>query len=146
MGNEKTIVHVELKQAYGMTVMAKADSNHWIVMDTGTESNGHNAGPRPMELLLMGLAGCTGMDVISILDKMKINYKDFKIEIEAEKSTEHPKVYTKINLKYRVWGDVPEDKLTTAIELSKTKYCSANAMLNKAAEINFEHEIIKDKI
>jgi len=135
-------VKVELKQAYGMTVIAKANSNHWIVMDSQEESGGHNAGPRPMELILMGLAGCTGMDVISILNKMKVKYNDFRIEITAEKATEHPKVYTKIHLKYRIWGDVPEDKLSTAIELSRTKYCSVGAMLSKAAEITDEHEII----
>ena len=135
-------IKVELKQAYGMTVIAKANSNHWIVMDSQEESGGHNAGPRPMELILMGLAGCTGMDVISILNKMKVKYNDFRIEITAEKATEHPKVYTKIHLKYRIWGDVPEDKLSTAIELSRTKYCSVGAMLSKAAEITDEHEII----
>ena len=135
-------IKVELKQAYGMTVIARANSNHWIVMDSQEESGGHNAGPRPMELILMGLAGCTGMDVISILNKMKVKYNDFRIEITAEKATEHPKVYTKIHLKYRIWGDVPEDKLSTAIELSRTKYCSVGAMLSKAAEITDEHEII----
>ena len=135
-------IKVELKQAYGMTVIAKANSNHWIVMDSQEESGGHNAGPRPMELILMGLAGCTGMDVISILNKMKVKYNDFRIEITAEKATEHPKVYTKNHLKYRIWGDVPEDKLSTAIELSRTKYCSVGAMLSKAAEITDEHEII----
>jgi len=135
-------IKVELKQAYGMTVIAKANSNHWIVMDSQEESGGHNAGPRPMELILMGLAGCTGMDVISILNKMKVKYNDFRIEITDEKATEHPKVYTKIHLKYRIWGDVPEDKLSTAIELSRTKYCSVGAMLSKAAEITDEHEII----
>jgi putative redox protein len=137
-------VRVEFKQAYGMTVMARANSNHWVVMDSQEESGGHNAGPRPMELILMSLAGCTGMDVISILAKMKVKYNDFRIEIEAEKATEHPKVYTKIHLKYRIWGDVPEDKLSTAIELSRTKYCSVGAMLSKAAEITDEYEIIKE--
>lgn len=134
-------VRVELKQAYGMTLVARADSNNWVVMDTSEEVGGHNAGPRPMELLLMGLAGCTGMDVISILDKMKVSYNDFRIEIEADKAETHPKVYTKIHIKYRIWGDVPEDKLKTAIDLSREKYCSAQAMLSKAAEITLEYEI-----
>lgn len=136
-------VKVELKQAYGLTVIAKGSSNHWVVMDGPENFNGHDAGPRPMELLLMGLAGCTGQDVISILDKMKVNYRDFRIEIEAERAPEHPKVYTKIHIKYIVYGDVPEDKFVTAIELSKTKYCSAQAMLSKAAEITTSYEIVK---
>ncbi|MGB9695492.1 MAG: OsmC family protein [Caldisericaceae bacterium] len=143
MAEEKNLTTVELKQAYGLTVMARSNSNNWVVMDGPEGFGGHNAGPRPMELLLMGLAGCTSQDVISILDKMKVSYRDFKLIVTAEKATEHPKVYTKIHLKYMVWGDVPEDKFQTAIELSKTKYCSAQAMLSKAAEITSEYEIIK---
>jgi len=140
---EETTVKVELKQAYGMTVMAKGNSNHWVVMDTAKEIGGNDAGPRPMELMLMALAGCTGMDVISILEKMHIKYSDFGIEITANKSSEHPKVYTKIFIKYRIWGEVPEDKFISAIELSQSKYCSASAMLKKAAEITYDHEIIR---
>ena len=140
MGNT---TKVELKKAYGLTAIVKADSNHWITIDTSEDIGGHNAGVRPMEMLLMGLAGCTGMDVMSILDKMRVPYTDFRIEIEAERSDTHPKVYTKINLKYIVYGDVPEDKLVSAIDLSKTKYCSAMAMLSKAAEINTSYEIVK---
>jgi len=140
---EETTVKVELKQAYGMTVMAKGNSNHWVVMDTAKEIGGNDAGPRPMELMLMALAGCTGMDVISILEKMHIKYSDFGIEITANKSIEHPKVYTKIFIKYRIWGEVPEDKFISAIELSQSKYCSASAMLKKAVEITYDHEIIR---
>lgn len=136
-------VKVELKQAYGMTVVVRADSNNWVVMDTSEELGGHNAGPRPTEFLLMSLAGCTGMDVISILNKMKIKYDDFRIEIEAEKAETHPKVYTKIHIKYRIWGDVPEDKFKTAIDLSREKYCSIQATLSKTAEITSEYEINK---
>lgn len=142
MGDETT-VKVELKQAYGMTLMAKGNSNHWVVMDTAKEIGGNDAGPRPMELMLMALAGCTGMDVISILEKMHVKYNDFRIEITANKSSEHPKVYTKIFIKYRIWGEVPEDKLISAIELSQVKYCSASAMIKKAAEITYDHEIIR---
>jgi len=140
---EETTVKVELKQAYGMTVMAKGNSNHWVVMDTAKEIGGNDAGPRPMELMLMALAGCTGMDVISILEKMHIKYSDFGIEITANKSSEHPKVYAKIFIKYRIWGEVPEDKFISAIELSQSKYCSASAMLKKAVEITYDHEIIR---
>jgi putative redox protein len=142
MGDETT-VKVELKQAYGMTLMAKGNSNHWVVMDTAKEIGGNDAGPRPMELMLMALAGCTGMDVISILEKMHVKYDDFRIEITANKSSEHPKVYTKIFIKYRIWGEVSEDKLISAIELSQVKYCSASAMIKKAAEITYDHEIIR---
>jgi len=141
--NMANTTKLEFKKAYGLTAIAKADSNHWIAIDTSEDVGGHNAGVRPMELLLMGLAGCTGMDVMSILDKMRVPYRDFRIEIEAERSDTHPKVYTKINLKYIVYGDVPEDKFVSAIDLSKTKYCSAMAMLSKAAEIDTSYEIVK---
>ncbi len=136
-------VRVQMKQVDGMTLIAKANSNHWIVMDAAEVVGGHDAGVRPMELLLIGLAGCTGMDVISILGKMRVEYDEFRVEIEAEKSDEHPKVYTSIHIKYRIWGDVPEDKLKTAIELSREKYCSVSAMLGKAAPITHEYEIIR---
>ena len=140
---DENLVNVEMKCAYGLTLIARGPSDHWIVMDADEKSNGHNGGARPMELILMGLTGCTGMDVMSILDKMRIHYTDFKIEATGEKATEHPKVYTRIHLKYRIWGDVPEDKFKEAIELSRTKYCSVGAMLEKATEITYEYEIIR---
>ncbi len=142
---EDNITKIELKQAYGLTVMARGNSNHWVVMDGPEAFNGHSAATRPMELLLMGLAGCTSQDVISILDKMKVKYRDYKLEITAERAPDHPKVYTKIHLKYMIWGDVPEDKFKTAIELSETKYCSASAMLKKAADVSYEYVIYRDE-
>ncbi len=143
MGEEDK-AKVELKQVYGLTVIARGDSNHWIVMDGPEKFKGHSAGPRPMEVLLMGLAGCTSQDVISILDKMHVEYKDFKLEITAERAPNHPKVYTKIHLTYMIWGDVPEDKFKTAIELSETKYCSASAMLKKSSEVTYEYKIFRE--
>jgi putative redox protein len=141
---EDNVTKIELKQAYGLTVMARGNSNHWVVMDGPEAFNGHSAAARPMELLLMGLAGCTSQDVISILDKMKVKYRDYKLEITAERAPNHPKVYTKIHLKYMIWGNVPEDKFKTAIELSETKYCSASAMLKKAADVSYEYVIYRD--
>ncbi len=141
---EDNVTKIELKQAYGLTVMARGDSNHWVVMDGPEAFKGHSAATRPMELLLMALAGCTSQDVISILDKMKVKYRDYKLEITAERAPNHPKVYTKIHLKYMIWGDVPEDKFKTAIELSETKYCSASAMLKKAADVSYEYVIYRD--
>ena len=142
---EKNITKVELKQAYGLTVMERGNSNHWIVMDGPEDFKGHNGAPIPMELLLMGAAGCTSQDIISILDRMKIKYNDYKLEITAEKASNHPHVFTKINLTYMIWGDVPEDKFKAAIDLSETKYCSALAMLQKTAEIHSEYKIFKEE-
>ncbi len=144
MAEDNNVTKVELKKAYGLTVMARSNSNHWIVMDGPEKFRGHSAAPRPMELLLMGAAGCTSQDVISILDKMQVKYDDFKLEATAERAPEHPKVFTKINLKYIIWGNVPEDKFKKAIELSENKYCPATAMLRKAVEIHTEYKIFKE--
>ena len=142
--SEDNITKVELKKAYGLTVIARSNSNHWIVMDGPEKFKGHSAAARPMEVLLMGAAGCTSQDVISILDKMQVKYRDFKLEVTAERAPDHPKVFTKIYLKYMIWGDVPEDKFKKAIELSENKYCSASAMLRKASEIHTEYKIFKE--
>jgi len=133
---------VYLKQVQGITMTAKADSNHWVVMDGSDKFGGSKAAPAPMEMLLMGLAGCTGMDVISILDKMRVKLNQFVITVEAERASEHPKVFTRIHLTYYFWGeDVPEDKVKRAIELSQTKYCSASVMMKKTAELTYTYRI-----
>jgi len=121
-------------------------SNHKIVLDASEDSGGENKGPRPMELFIVGLMGCTAMDVISILTKMRKKVKSFKIEVEAEKATEHPKVWTDINLKYILKGnDLDEKSVNTAIELSQSKYCSAAATLRRSgAKINYSYIIEKE--
>ncbi|MGB9843722.1 MAG: OsmC family protein [Caldisericia bacterium] len=121
-------------------------SNHKIVLDASEDSGGEDKGPRPMELFIIGLMGCTAMDVISILTKMRKNVKSFKIEVEAEKATEHPKVWTDINLKYILKGnDLDEKSVNTAIELSQSKYCSAAATLRRSgAKINYSYIIEKE--
>ncbi|MGB9750534.1 MAG: OsmC family protein [Caldisericia bacterium] len=121
-------------------------SNHKIVLDASEDSGGEDKGPRPMELFIIGLMGCTAMDVISILTKMRKNVKFFKIEVEAEKATEHPKVWTDINLKYILKGnDLDEKSVNTAIELSQSKYCSAAATLRRSgAKINYSYIIEKE--
>jgi putative redox protein len=112
-------------------------------MDADSRVGGEDAGARPMELLLIGLGGCTGMDVVSILRKMRIEFESLSIELKAEKNDEHPKVYTKIEMKYVITGsDIPEDKFLRAIELSQERYCSVSAMLRKTAEFQIAHEII----
>jgi len=126
----------------GMQFVGSAESGHAVLMDAAPEVGGTDSAPRPMELLLIGLGGCTGMDVASILRKMRVGWERFEILLEAERATEHPKVFTKIHLVYRIWGDeIPEDKLKKAIDLSQERYCSVSAMLNKTAEITYGYEI-----
>ncbi len=125
----------------GMQFVAHADSGHAVVMDSSPTVGGENTGSRPMELLILGLGGCTGMDVVSILRKMRQRVDRFEIEIEAERAKTHPKVYTKVHIIYKVWGDVSEDKLRKAIELSQDTYCSASAMFKETAEVSYEYRI-----
>lgn len=115
-------------------------SGHDLTVDASEESGGANKGPRPMELLLSGLAGCTGIDVVLILKKMKVELEDFKLELEAERAEEAPKRFTKIQLNYKFKGkNLTERKVEKAIKLSEEKYCSASNSLN--AEITSSYQI-----
>lgn len=135
-----------LKQLKGITFVGKTDSNHWITVDGPEEFGGSNAAIKPKELLLLGLAGCTASDVISILQKKRAKIDDFEINITAEVTEEHPKVYSKIDLEYVFYGDDVDSKaVERAIELSMTKYCGVSAMLEKAMEINHTYRIEKTK-
>lgn len=122
--------------------MGKSDSNHWVVMDGPEDFGGSNAGIRPKELILIGLAGCTGSDVAVILKKKKINLDGFDINITADVQETHPQVYTKINLEYVFYGNgIPKDAVERAIELSLSTYCSVTAMLQKSVEITHTYRI-----
>lgn len=113
---------------------------HKIVIDAAPEVGGKERGPRPKPLTLLSLAGCTGMDVISILNKMRVNVDYFNVVVEADLTEEHPKHYDKFHLVYEFKGkDLPMDKLEKAVKLSQDKYCGVTAMLSKGA--SFSHEI-----
>ncbi|MCX6151317.1 MAG: OsmC family protein [Ignavibacteriales bacterium] len=138
MGTRKAYI----KQIKGITFAGKTDSNHWITMDGPEEFGGSNAGIRPKELLLIGLGGCTGSDVVSILQKKRINMKDFEINISADLADEHPQVFTKIHIEYVFYGDnLPVKDIERAIDLSQTKYCAVTKMLEKAAEVTHSYRI-----
>ena len=112
-------------------------NGHHILIDAKQESGGENGGTSPKVLLLTGLAGCTGMDVVSILKKMKIEDYELEIEVTGEQTEEHPVVYHTITVNYRFQGEnLPIDKIERAVELSETKYCGVSAMLRKAADIH----------
>ncbi len=120
-----------------MKIVAVPPSGHEVLMD---DAEG-DTGPRPMELVLVALGGCTGMDVVSILRRMRVQWDDFRIEIEAKRKDTHPKVYVQIHLRYIFVGkDLPLRKLERAVELSQNKYCSVTAMLRCTATIT--HEIV----
>lgn len=118
-----------------MAFDAELDDHHFT-LDASPQVGGQNRGPRPKGLLLSGLAGCTGMDVVSILKKMKIDNFEFEIDVEAESTEEHPKVYKTIILNYIFKGEnLPIAKVKRAVELSETRYCGASAMLGKTSKI-----------
>ena len=129
-------------QVKGISFIGKAATNHWVAMDGPADFKGSDAGTRPKELILIGLGGCTGADVASMLSKMKAPVSRFEIDIDAESAEEHPKVFTQIHLTYKFWGEgVKEDNLEKAITLSQDKYCSVSAMLKKAVEITHSYEL-----
>lgn len=135
-------MRVEVQRVKGITFVGKGESNHWVVMDGPAKYGGAEAGTRPMELVLIALAGCTGMDVASILEKMRVDYDDFKIIVNGEVVEKHPKKFTKIHIKYLIRGDVPEEKFKKAVELSQTKYCPISEILRASAEVTYEYKIL----
>ena len=109
---------------------------HQIIMDAKKENGGEGSGPSPKILLLAGLGGCTGMDIVSILKKMHFVDFDMEIKVDANSAEEYPQVYNSIAIYYRLVGDnIPVDKIKKAVKLSEDKYCSVMAMLRKTAEI-----------
>lgn len=131
-----------VKQLKGITLVGKTDSNIWITMDGPEQFGGSNSGVRPKELVLLALAGCTGSDVISILQKKQANLEDFEINITAETQEEHPQVFTKIHIEYVFYGkDLKKEDVERAIELSSTKYCSVQAMLRPSVKITHSYRI-----
>ncbi|RAK18879.1 putative redox protein [Anoxybacillus vitaminiphilus] len=114
-------------------------SGHEIKMDAAEEVGGQNHGARPTELLLHAVAGCTGIDIISILRKMRLNPVAFHMEVEGTRAEDHPRRFTHIHIHYALEGELPEDKVIRAIRLSKEKYCSVAHSLN--AEITASYSI-----
>ena len=118
--------------------------NHTLRIDT-TGPLGDDSGPGPKKLLLASLTGCTGMDVVSLLKKMRVNFSNFEIDIEADLTEEHPKVYSEIRLVYRVFGNqLNKEKIKKAVDLSQERYCGVNAMLRKNSPIRYSIEYIEE--
>jgi len=134
-------MNVSLKFQGGVSFEATTESGHSLVMDGAPSGGGNNLGARPMELLLSGLGGCTGYDVVTILNKSRQEISHFDINIEAERADSDPKVFTKIRIIFKISGKNLNRKIIErAIHLSADKYCSASIMLGKSAEIS--HELI----
>lgn len=132
----KTKIIADLKGNMGFEMNL---DGHKLITDASEEIGGNNLGPRPKQLLLAGLIGCTGIDVMSMLKKMRVELDDCSIEVEADSSEEHPKVYENIHLIYRFKGkNLSKTNIEKAVSLSQEKYCGVSAMLKKAAPITYE--------
>lgn len=126
-----------------MSFVGESDSGHSVVMDGAPEAGGRDLGIRPMEMLLLGLGGCTAFDVVSILSKSRQQISDCVVEIAAERASEVPRVFTSIHVHFIVSGrDLDETKVSRAVSLSADKYCSASRMLEKAATITHDFEVV----
>lgn len=125
----------------GMSFESEIDGIN-ISVDAKKEFGGQGKGPRPKPLMMLSLAGCTGMDVISILKKMRVEVESFNIQVEGDLTDEHPKQFTKMHIIYSFKGqDLPIDKIEKAIELSQESYCGVSASYKKAMEITYEIKI-----
>jgi putative redox protein len=131
-----------VKWVEDVTFVGESGSGHAVVMDGPPESGGHNLGIRPMEMLLIGMGGCTAFDIVLILGKVRQQVTDCVVEVEAERAETVPKVFTRIHVHFIVTGVGLSDKqVARAVELSAEKYCSASIMLGKSAVVTHDYEI-----
>lgn len=127
-----------------MSFVGESESGHSVVMDAAPEVGGRNLGVRPMEMLLLGLGGCSSIDVLMILQKSRQQVTDCHVELSAERASSDPKVFTKMHLHFVVTGkNLSPEKVVRAIKLSAEKYCSASIMFSKTAEVTHDFEIIE---
>ncbi len=128
----------------GFSFTATADSGFELPLGVSSEAGGADDGFRPMELLLVGLAGCTAMDVISILEKKRQQVTSFEVKTQGQRAADHPRIFTDIEIEYIVTGhNIDPAAVQRAVELSESKYCSAQAMLSKAARITNKITILE---
>lgn len=117
---------------------------HKLILDAGKENGGDDTGPRPKVLMLTALAGCTGMDVVSILKKMRVEIEDLQIIVEGDMTEEHPKYYERMHVIYQFKGkDLPLEKLEKAVGLSEEKYCGVSALYKKAIPVTTEIRVVE---
>jgi putative redox protein len=133
-----------IKWVEDASFVGESGSGHAVLMDGPPENGGRNLGVRPMEMVLLGMGGCTAFDVVDILKKARQDVRDCVVELHAERADTIPKIFTKIHVHFIVTGkDMKEVQVKRAIGLSAEKYCSASIMLAKMAEITHDYEIIE---
>ncbi|MGD8673876.1 MAG: OsmC family protein [Thiogranum sp.] len=135
-------MQARIKWVQDATFLGESGSGHAVVMDGPPEHGGRNLGVRPMEMLLLGMGGCTAFDVVHILKKSRQPISDCVAELEAERADEDPKIFTRIHVHFIVTGSgLDEKRVARAVSLSADKYCSASIMLGKTATITHDYEI-----
>lgn len=135
---------IGIKWVQDAMFVGEAESGHAVVIDGPQEGGGRNLGPRPMELLLMGMGACTAYDVVHILRKGRNDVIDCRVELDGERAATTPKVFTRIHVRYIVTGrGIKEEAVRRAVELTATKYCSATIMLGKVVDISHSYEIVE---
>lgn len=140
------IMTVQTRLQEDMEFVAEAGSGHSVILDAAEHGGGHDKGFRPMEMLLVGLSGCTGMDVISILRKKHQDVTAYEVRVRGERAEDHPMVFTDITVEHVITGhNVSEEAVARAIELSETKYCGAGATLSKLATLKHTYRIIESE-
>ena len=138
------MVEAKVNLVKDMEFKGKAMSGHTLSMDADDSSGGHNAGFRPMELLLVGFGGCSGLDMISILRKKRQQVSGLEINVKGEKTEDYPKIYKEVHIEYIVTGKgVEKEAVERAIKLSLDKYCSVGATLAKAGTITHSYRIVE---
>ena len=134
----------KIKWVDDMVFMAESGSGHAVIMDGPPDLGGKNIGVRPMEMMLMGLGGCTSFDVMLILKRARQNVTDCVAQLEAQRAETDPKVFTKIHIHFIVTGENLKEKMVErAVQLSATKYCSASIMLSQSVVITHDYEIVE---
>ena len=137
-------MNISVNWVDGLLMVGKSDSGHTITMDGPPESGGENLSVRPMEMLLLGVAGCTMIDVVTTLKKMRQDLSHLETKINAERATDHPKVFTDIHIQFILKGqNLDEKKIDKAITLSAEKYCSASIMLGEMATITHDFKVVE---
>lgn len=134
-----------IKWTGNMAFSGVTPSGHELIMDAAEEIGGQNTGARPTEYLLSAVAGCTGIDIISILKKMRLDPVSFQMEVKGNRAEEHPKRFTDIHIHYALEGELPEEKVVRAIQLSKDKYCSVSHSLNATITASYSINGTKGK-
>jgi putative redox protein len=140
---EDDVTQASVAWVDGMQFVGESGSGHGIVIDASNEGGGHNAGARPMELLLLGVLGCTAMDVVSILKKKRQPLADLKVSATAEQAPDTPHYFAKIHIEYVAYGDVDEQALARSIQLSEERYCSAMATMRGVTQFSSSYRVVR---